>query len=64
MGFSRVSQKVGRYRSDSMGKGSADEKVVVYNSGSFVTGVVQTRDYCTVESLQTAYKHYCIKYFN
>ena len=29
-----------------MGEGSVDEKVVVYGSGSFVTGVIQTRDYC------------------
>ena len=30
-----------------MGKGSVDEKMVIYSSGSFDTGVVQTRDYCT-----------------
>ena len=30
-----------------MRMGSVDEKVVVYGSGSFVMGVVQTRDYCT-----------------
>ena len=53
MGFShniqvigRVSQKVVRYRLDSMGKGSMDEKVVVYGIGPFVKGVIQTRDYC------------------
>ena len=54
MGFSHsiwvvgcVSQKVVRYRSDSMGKGSVDGKVILYGSGSFIMGVVQTRDYCT-----------------
>ena len=41
-----VSQKVIRYRSDSMGKRSVDEKVVIHGSGSFVMGVVQTREYC------------------
>ena len=53
MGFSHsiqvvghISHKVVGYRSDSMGKGSVDEKVVVYGSGMFVTGVVQTRDCC------------------
>ena len=55
MGFShntevvgRISQKVVRYRSDSKGKGFIDENVVIYSSGSFVTGVVQTRDYCNL----------------
>ena len=31
-----------------MGKESVDEKVVIYGSGLFVTGVVQTRDYCSM----------------
>ena len=31
-----------------MGKRPVDEKVVVYSSGLFVMGVVQTRDYCTL----------------
>ena len=43
----RVSQEVVRYRSDSIGKRSVDEKVVVYSRGSFVNGVVQTRAYCS-----------------
>ena len=37
-----------------MWKGSVDEKVVVYGSGSFVMGVVQTRDYCTNNALLSA----------
>ena len=37
-----------RYRSDSMGKKSVDEKVVVYGRGSLVKEVVRTRDYCSL----------------
>ena len=46
----RVSQEVICYRLDSMGKESMDEKMFVYDSGSFVKGVVQTKDYCTWQS--------------
>jgi len=42
----RVSQVVVRYRSDSMGKRSVDEKVVVYARWSFATGVARTREHC------------------
>ena len=42
-----VSQEVVRYRSDSIGKRSVDGKAVVYGRGSFVKGVIQTRDIFT-----------------
>ena len=35
-----------------MGKGSIDEKMVIYGSGLFSTRVVQTRDYCACAGLR------------
>ena len=37
------------FDTDSMGKWSIDEKVVVYGSVSFVMGVFQTRDNCILK---------------
>ena len=57
----RVRQEVVRYRSDSMGTGSVDENVVVYGKGSFVKGVVQTREYCMYVCMYILLINNCIK---
>ena len=47
-GSGHISQAVIRYRLDNMGKRSVNEKVVIYGSRSFIMGVIQTREYCTL----------------